>query len=247
MGQCHSYVAAPLISFGVAPMMPTETLPRIVAFDRAEAAFANITQTNMVRVSSFNGLDGLLLGVDLLPQPVEEIGEFDGTRILRAEPIFEATRSLLGGIADRRFPIAPGQHLLCAYKAHYALGPCSLYGSMAIAIPEDRTKDADLFMEDLGTVPPAGGTDGLRRTMLGSVRLVGENLRARYRHVFLSVQVRNVPEGHIGCALTAAPYIRLARGAVPDEGAHALATMRIHEWERKVGHRFVGHAPSVRE
>ena len=62
-----AYIAAPLIAFGVTPRLASETLTKIVAFDRAEASFANITQTNMVQVSSFNGLNGILLGFDLLP------------------------------------------------------------------------------------------------------------------------------------------------------------------------------------
>lgn len=248
MHPAAKYVAAPLIGIGIAPAFQTQTLATIVAFDRAEASFANITQTNMVRVSSFNGLNGLLLGLDLLPQPLEPSGASAGIEVFRAEPLFEATRKLLGTVEDRRFPIAPGQHLLCAYKAHHAPGPCHLYGSMAIAIPEDRTKDADLFMEDHGTLAAEDlprQVEGLRQAMLDSVRAVGENLRVRYRHVFLSVQLREVPDGHIGCALTAAPYIQLARNAVPEEGVGALAAMSVGEWERQVSHRFVGGVPPV--
>lgn len=245
-----TYVAAPLIAFGVAPRLASETLSRIVAFDAAEANFANVTQTNMVRVSSFNGLNGLLLGFDLLPQP-QLPSELAPSRddVACAEPLFVATRALLGTVDEQRFPIAPGQHLLCAYKSYHVEGPALLYGAMAVAQPEDRERNADLFMEDHGVLPANGDMLALKRgvaeALLDSVALVGKNLRLRYGRIFASVQCQHIPAGSVGCVLTAVPYIKLARSAVPAVGVEALARMGIAEWESEVAGRFLPNLEAV--
>jgi histidine decarboxylase len=237
------YIAAPLISLAAVPRLASDTLSRIVAFDRAEASFANITQTNMIRVSSFNGLNGLLLGYDLLPQPLRfSPAAPERTNVFSADGLFEATRALLGTVAEPRFPIAPGQHLLCAYKAHFAVGPCELYGAMAIAVPVDRSRNADLFMEDHGTFEIPRTEQSIAADLLSSVELVGDNLGVRYEKVFLSVRSIHVPEGHIGCALTAAPYINLAKAAVPPQGVESLAGLPLADWEAAVGDQFLGSA-----
>src|SRR5579863_6199157 len=69
-----TYITAPLIGIGVARLAcscpGSPMLDYTIAFDRAEGAAANITQTNLITVSSFNGPQGLLLGYDLLRQPL---------------------------------------------------------------------------------------------------------------------------------------------------------------------------------
>lgn len=250
MQPTSAYIAAPLIAFGVTPRLASETLTRIVAFDRAEASFANITQTNMVQVSSFNGLNGLLLGFDVLPQPLIQSDLLPHhPEVFSAEPLFEITRGVLGTISDQRFPIAPGQHVLCAYKTHHAVGPCAMYGAMAIAIPNDRAVNADLFMEDHGVLGPASDEchqkRGKAESLLESVSLIGENIGVQYRRVLISVQVRFVPEGSHGCVLTAAPYINLAKGAVPTRGLASLSDMSLADWEADVSDRFLGNHLSL--
>ena len=128
-----AYITAPLIATGLASMecshSGSKLLDQIIAFDRAEASFANITQTNMVTVSSFNGLSGLILGYDLLKQELKPFPVLDPERypnVFNAEPLFQATQALFGTIRDKRFPIAPGQHLLCAYKSLYKDTPRSV-------------------------------------------------------------------------------------------------------------------------
>lgn len=239
-----AYVAAPLLSFGLSPRLASASLSRTVAFDRAEGAGANVTQTNMVRVSSFNGPDGLLLGYDLLAGELAPSGLAPGRpEALDAAPLFAATRALLGTVAERRFPIAPGAHLLCAYKEYFLEGPGTLYAAFAIGLPEDRERDADLFMEDVGALGGGTGVEGQRRglaeALLDSAALVGENLGVRYRRVLVAVEAFDVPEGHVGCALAAAPYVQLAEGAVPDEGPEALARLSVAEWEETVSPRFL--------
>jgi histidine decarboxylase len=194
----------------------------------------------MVRVSSFNGLSGALLGLDLLPQPPALSPLLpEEPEVYAAEPLFAATRSLLGTVTERRFPIRPGQHLLCAYKELVIEGPARLYGAMAIAIPEDPRRDADLFMEDHGVLDTDCTKQCVAAELLGSVRQVGENLGVRYARVFLSVQERFVPSSLVGCVLTAAPYLKLARGAVPPAGASALGSLSVAGWESLVSDAFL--------
>ncbi len=240
-----AHVAAPLLAFGTSPLLASASLSRTVAFDRAESAEANVTQTNMVRVSSFNGPNGLLLGHDVLPcPPVRSDLAPRRPEALDGGPLFGATRALLGTVDERRFPIRPGAHLLCAYKEHFVEGPGLMYAAFAIGMPEDRERDADLFMEDVGVLRSDLDEETQRRAiadaLLDSAALVGENLRLRYGRVFIAVRAHHVPEGSVGCALAAAPYVRLARGAVPDEGVDALARMSPEEWERSVSGRFLG-------
>ena len=166
--------------------------------------------------------------------------------MLCAEPLFEVTRCVLGTIHNQRFPIAPGQHLLCAYKTYQAVGPCQVYGAMAIAIPEDRTRNADLFMEDHGVFDPGHDMTRQRQaiaeSLLESVALIGENIGVRYERILISVQVRDVPEGCYGCVLTAAPYLNLAKGAGPRQGVTALAGMSLADWEADVANQFLGNS-----
>jgi histidine decarboxylase len=239
-----AYIAAPLISFGTAPLLFSPNLARIVAFDKAEARSGNITQTNLIQVSSFNGLNGLLLGYDLLAgafRPCEFLP--NAPNVFSAEPLFATTKALLGTIEDQRFPVAPGQHLLCAYKTCYAEGPCHFYAAMAIAIPRDRSRNADLFMEDLGvlesTEDPEPKCVEVAKGLMQSVSLIAENLQIAYERVFLSVRTYPVAAGRMGCALTAAPYLRLARGAVPPSGVEALRSMSVEQWERQIQNKFL--------
>jgi len=245
-----AYVTTPLIGLGTAALADdpggSHLLERIVAFDRAEGESANVTQTNMVAVSSFNGLQGLLWGYDLVPQAFCSHPLLDDPAIFDAAPLFAATRALYGTLAAKRFPIAPGQHLLCACKAFYHSGPCLLYGTLAVGIPEDRGRNADLFMEDHGALEIQGREtpqEQERRALarlVDAVRQIGDNLGVRYSQILAGFRARAVREGEIGCVLTAAPYIHLAQDAVPDRDPGRLARMALTDWEAAVRPGFLG-------
>lgn len=261
---CHlapteSYVTTPLIGLGVAtlPAHPGEptVLTQTLAFDRAESEFANLTQTNMVTVSSFCGLQGLLWGYDLLPQPLRPHPLLDMPQVYDLAPLLDATRSLYGTVAEKRFPIAPGQHLLCACKTRYHPGPCHLYGALAIAIAADRTCQADLFLEDHGAweIREENG-DGVQgsqrvaerrvlRALVDATKEIGDNLGVHYARILVGLRTRQIEAGEIGCALTAVPYIRLARHAVPEGNPLQLARMALPEWEQAVSSRFLSAHP----
>ena len=245
MQPTDAYVTTPLISTGVTTLQcshsGSQLLDHIIAFDRAEASFANITQTNMIAVSSFNGLHGLLLGYDILPQRLAAhplLGSKTGLDIYDAEPLFAATQALYGTIAHQRFPIAPGQHILCAYKTLYRNGPCVLYGALAVAIAKDRDGNADLFMEDhgilVGTNSEAANAEqesAVLHNLIDAVGKIGDNLAVQYHQIFIGFRSCVVEAGEVGCVLTAVPYIRLAQKAVPGNQPELLHQMSLQQWE----------------
>jgi len=253
MQPTDAYVTTPLIATGVTPSecshSGSDLLDRIIAFDRAEGEFANITQTNMVTVSSFNGLNGVILGYDLLPQELRRhplVDENQYPYVYDAAPLFEVTQALYGTVRDKHFPIAPGQHLLCAYKTFYHAGPSVIYGALALAIAEDRSQNADLFMEDHGllsishhnTVTPEQQMAVVENLIL-AVDQISNNLGIRYKKIFVGFKYRNVKAGEMGCVITAAPYIHLARKAIPHNDPTLLQTMRLDEWKEQVEGNFM--------
>jgi len=253
MQPTDAYVTTPLITTGIAPIecshSGSDLLDKIIAFDRAEGEFANITQTNMVTVSSFNGLNGAIWGYDLLPQELTRhplVDENQFPHVYDATPLFEATQALYGTVQDKHFPIAPGQHLLCAYKTFHHTGPCVIYGALALAIAEDRSRNADLYMEDQGTlavghantVSPEQQSAVIENLIL-SVERISQNLGVRYEKVFIGFKHRNVKAGEIGCVITAAPYIHLARHAIPHGDPSLLQEMKLDEWRKQIQENFM--------
>ena len=269
MQPTDAYVTTPLIGIGVTRRTCSHSgsrlLDDIIAFDRAEASAANITQTNLVAVSSFNGLQGLLLGYDLLPQTLRShplLPQDTFPRVFDVQPLLSTTQALYGTVADPRFPVAPGQHLLCAYKTCYQDGPCVVYGALAIAIAADRSRHADLFLEDHGTLVGTHGQTGSLETastdaaeregkdgadagqqvsvlehLIDAVGQIGDNLGVRYDKILIGFRSQTVQAGEVGCVLTAAPYVHLAQKAVPHGRPELLREISLADWEQAVqGH-----------
>lgn len=234
-----SYVAAPIVSFGCCPVGASRGLDQIVAFDYAESEWARLTQTNLIRVSSFCGPRGALLGRDLLPTSTRPCsllarsGAWDGRGLLLA------SRALLGCRQRPGFSIAPGEHVLSAYKTAYAEGPCLLVAGIAIAVPRDRLRHAVLFMEDHASHPsscePCSVQQEMAAQLWGACRQVGQNLDCTYQGVYLAIRSRAVPGAALGCSLTAIPYLLLARQVVPSTGAERLTELSPRAWRREVG------------
>jgi len=115
-----------------------------------------------------------------------------------------------------------------------------IYGAMAVAIAAERNRHADLFMEDHGVLSHSQNEDTqmqeskMLRHLLHSVEQVGENLRIEYSKVFVGLRSWWVPKGHVGCVLTAAPYLHLAQKAVPHR-PEALLDMTLDEWQAAHG------------
>ncbi len=253
----HGYVLGVCLSTGTAPIsfkIPgSEMLDRINAFDVAEATGSYLGQINMIEVSSFCGSQGLIWGMDIAKHPdfdnkkdlqIGSLKRNDGVKIpvYSAKPLLEATAKLLGTKDKKRFPILPGSHVPCATKKIVKEGPCHLYCALAIGIPEDRTFDACLLMEDIGELDNQASDKKSTQRAINQIALnaatsvlkVGENQNIKYKEVFVSVANTPVKKGDIGCALIAAPYLSLAKKALPEK-ASSLASMRnitLDQWEK---------------
>jgi histidine decarboxylase len=239
-----AYVTAPVIGIGVfsrAQAIGSLQLRQTLAFDRAEADAANLTQANLVTVSSFNGIHGLLLGHDLLRQDPKPHLLLRNPAVFDAAPLLDASQALLGTVEDPHFPIFPGQHVLSAARVFHAEGPGYLYGAIAIAVTESRDRHADLFLEDGCLVSDWSQTAEKRILcdLVDSVQRIGENVGAVYTQIFVSVRYRQVASGCAGCALVAVPYLHLARGAVLEGAPHLLLSLPLSAWQDRVTGRFL--------
>lgn len=235
-------VTAPTINIGVAPSLPaaggSAYLNHTMAYDRAEVGGAYLGQVNMIAVSSFCGLNGLVLGHDLLK--VESVLHAQAP-VSAALPVYDlaalqrAAVALFGTVGAPRFPLMPGELVPCAFKIYPVEGEGVVWGALAVAIARDRRRNADLFMEELG------GAQGLHLVadhevagivdrLLRSVLQVGRNLGVEYERVYVGVSQAPVPAGHVGCALSAVPYFKLAQGAVPTADPAGLAGLTLDEW-----------------
>jgi histidine decarboxylase len=208
----------------------------------------------MIAASSFNGINGCVWGYHLAKadaiadgslSPIVRKQRHDGAEIpvWPVEPLLDAGQRLFGTDDARRFPIIPGGHVICAAKDVTVPGPTSVWCAIAIAIAEDRDTNANLFIEDVGHSIPAEDSsdreahlDRLMENIAESVILCGEDQNVLYREIFVGYKTEWIPEGYVGCALTCAPYVVLAKNAVPSGGPPSrMLDMTITEWENAVG------------
>lgn len=242
------YVSVLKLETGKVKADMDKVLEGIVSYDRAECNGAYVGQINMVAASSFNGMNGLVWGYDLAKH--ESIGTIkplfhrergDGVKIpvYPVEPLLDAGKRLFGTQDKRRFPILPGAHVNCAVKSNTIKGPNSVWCAIALAIAEDRTKDSNLFIEDAGDSIPRD-TDEARSAYLyelmekiaTSIVRCGDDSNVKFKEIFLGYKTEWIPEGHVGCSLTCAPYVVLAKKAIPTKGPEALLSMSLPEWEQ---------------
>ena len=124
------YVSVLKLATGVVAKPLDTVLDGIVAYDRAEANTAYIGQINMETASSFCGITGQVWGYDLAvadeikngtQQPLFTVKQKDPQRtplpVYDAKPLLDAGIALFGTEAKRRFPPAPGAHVICANKS----------------------------------------------------------------------------------------------------------------------------------
>ena len=243
------YVCVLKLSTGTVAKKMDTVLEDIVSYDRAEKNDAYAGQINMLTASSFCGLNGTVWGYDvarhdgLVDGSVRALmrrQRHDGAEIpvYPVEPLLEAGEKLFGTEELRRFPLLPGAHVICATKDVTAKGPTAVWSAIALAIAEDREHDSNLFIEDVGQ-DLAGETDADRESILqarmehivDSVVLCGEDQGVKYKEIFIGFKTEWVPEGYVGCALTCAPYLVLAKKAVPSPPVQLL-DMSLSQWER---------------
>lgn len=244
------YVSVLKLETGLVKSDMDEILDGIVAYDRAETTGTYLGQINMITASSFNGVNGAVWGYHLAAAdelagqaPLFEAKGPDGKPIpvYSMEPLLRAGRALFGTIDQPRFPPLPGAHVVCAVKSKTIKGPGTVWCAAALAIAEDRTAAANLFIEDVGGGVLAQGPamkqfiDRLRQKIVSSVLRCGEDSRVKFTKVFIGHRIKAVPAGYTGTALTCAPYVVLARKAVPAGGPAELVDLTLSQWEKILG------------
>lgn len=234
------YIAALKISVGKVKSDMDEGLENIVSYDTAEASDAYVGQINMLTASSFCGLNGLIWGYDLCHQPEfkakknihKHIKRHDGYDIpIRAvDPLLNAAERLFGRSDQRRFPPLPGAMVICANKSITKQGPTQLWCAIALAIPEDRNKNACMFIEDAGF--DHDDLENIDMNIAKSIIRCGENQSVLFKEIYVGHKVIDVDENEVGCALTCAPYVTLAQNAIPETyKPEKLLEMSIDDWE----------------
>ena len=242
------YISVLKLSTGTVAKTMDSVLESIVSYDRAEKNDAYAGQINMIAASSFSGLNGAVWGYDLARHDGLDDGSIppmmtrrrsDGVeiKVFPVAPLLEAGQALFGTAQSRRFPLLPGSHVICATKDVTVSGPTSVWSAIALSIAEDRDRDSSLFIEDVGQ-DIAGDSPGERENALharmehivDSVVLCGEDQGVKYKEIFVGFKAERVPGGYVGCGLTCAPYLVLARNAVPSP-ASRLLDMSLSEWE----------------
>ena len=259
------YVSVLKVSVGTVKKTDDMLLDSIVAYDRAEANDAYVGQINMLTASSFSGLAGQIWGYDLaVSETIKEkrepllftVKQYDGSelKVYDGAPLIEAGKALFGTEGKRRFPLVPGAHTICANKSITSYRPKTgepdpsknesygVWSYIVINIAKDRSKSASLFIEDAGIWTKNANEKDLdaflqkhRRSVLWSVAACGKDQSVLYERSYISYAYVIMKPGEVGTALTVAPYVVLAKDAVPKEGFGQLNKMSLKEWEKYVG------------
>jgi len=240
------YVAALTLSVGKVKADMDIGLEGIVSYDRCEADDAYIGQINMLTASSFCGLNGVVWGYDiarsehLTETKLSTLRRHDGKDIpvYAVQPLLDAAYRLFGAKAQRRFNPLPGAMVVCANKSWTMRAPpgktTKVWCAIALAIAEDRSKDANLFIEDASDTVTTGpcSLDDLVQNIAQSILRCGADQGVIYKEIFVGHKSIDVDEGTVGCALTCAPYVTLPKSAIPQgQPASALLEMTISQWE----------------
>jgi histidine decarboxylase len=195
--------------------------------------------------------------------PTERLPRQGPVPVYPVAPLLDATERLFGrmdpeGASERdrrRFPPMPGAHVICANKSASGPGPGYFWAAMAIAITQDRNSAADLFIEDTDIIQARGVTSGdgstswvptpeqveaqlhqHLRNVAKSIVLCGQDQDVVYKEIFAGVKFIFAGEDEWGCALACAPYVTLARNAVPvGQPAASILDITIAQWEAGVG------------
>jgi histidine decarboxylase len=202
----------------------------------------------MTIVSSFCGPSGIIWGYDMAKSNTlrqeHELGvksitsEGKDIPVYSAKPLLEATNKLFGTVEEPHFPLLPGSHVPCAGKNIKNIGPKHLYAAFAFAIASDRSRTANLIMEDLGWIPLRGDVNSqnnYRKMILSnlthSIIEVSKNQKVHYKEIFVDIIDVEVGNDEVGCALVALPYFSLAQKAIPNGKPEELLNTTLEKWE----------------
>lgn len=223
-----------------------EGLDGTVAFDKAESSEAYIGQINLIVASSFSGLSGVIWGYDiakadeLTHSPIVPLFTLQHglakTPVYSMEPLLDAGKRLFGTREEKRFPMLPGAHIVAAHKEIIVAGPTTAWCGIALGIANDRNRDSNLFMELCGELKLRSYAKRkyfrqVLRKLADSVSLVGENQGVGYKEIYVGIRHEFIPSGYVGAALATAPYVVLAKNAIPQTGPQSLLDMTITDWE----------------
>lgn len=238
------YINVLKLETGIVKKDMDPTLDGIVSYDRAESNGAYIGQINMLAASSFNGVNGLVWGYDLAraPKIASQKPLFHTKQKGRTIPVYSMTplldagKKLFGTATNPVFPIIPGAMVRSAIKSSTAVGPTYIWSALALSIAKDRTKSANLFMEDAGHIRCKSMTEcknklnaRMKKLALSAIRC-GNDAGVAFAKIFVAYTVRYVPAGYVGTAITAAPYITLPKNALPKNKIDILK-MSIQDWQ----------------
>lgn len=257
--QGNGYVSVLKVSVGTVEKTDDFLLDGIVSYDRAEINDAYVGQINMLTASSFCGIAGQVWGHDLAAhndiidkkiKPVLEIDQYDGSKlhVYDAKPLLEAGIELFGTEKKRRFTLLPGAHTICANKGVTAYRPKEdrslkegeAYGVwcfIALSLSANRDNCADLFIEDAGLWTKNDSAEDLkafleehRKSVAWSVVSCGQDSHVLFERTYVGFAYTIMKPGEIGTSLTCAPYVSLARNAVPSTGFNSLNKISLKEW-----------------
>jgi len=255
-GNIQNYITAIILGSGVVPYRfnshGSSIIDQTLAFDMAEVQNSNLGQINMITVSSFCGLHGLIWGYDIaehskvrqlhpLIKDLTVNNIYNNTEkipVYSLVPLREASMKLFGTVAEKRFPLLPGSHVPCAQKNISVIGPNKIYAAMALGIAKNRDKDACLFMEDIGiekkyffNLVNRNNIKNILINLAESIVEVGKNQEVVFKEIFVDLIEQEVKKGEVGSALVAAPYFTLAKKAIPDNNFLNLINYNLDQWE----------------
>lgn len=261
----QGYVSVLKLSTGVAQKSDDMLLDGIVTYDKAEAIDAYIGQINMITASSFNGLIGSIWGYDLAvaeeirnnsQKPMFTMKQYDGSLlpVYDVAPLLKAGQALFGTEKARRFPPAPGGQIICANKSAVSYRPAKgkpnpdkgeaygVWAYLSISLAKDRTKAASLFIEDAGTWTKNDNQAEMvkflkehQKSVAKTTTDCGKNQSVLYDRTYLGYAFVMMKPGEVGTALTVAPYVTLAKKALPGGDFTLLEKMSLKEWEKSMG------------
>jgi histidine decarboxylase len=219
----------------------------------------------MITASSFNGLIGSIWGYDLATaeeirnntqKPMFTLKQYDGSPlpVYDVAPLLKAGQALFGTEKARRFPPAPGGQIICANKSAVSYRPAKgrpnpdkgeaygVWAYLSISLAKDRTKAASLFIEDAGTWTKNDNEADMVKFLKEHQKNVakttidcGKNQSVLYDRTYLGYAYVMMKPGEAGTALTVAPYVTLARKALPGGDFAVLEKMSLKEWEKSMG------------
>ncbi|KID42356.1 histidine decarboxylase, pyruvoyl type [Fructilactobacillus fructivorans] len=235
------YVTGLKVDAGTREKTDDSMLDGIVSYDRAECKNAYIGQINMMTASSFTGVQGHILGYDLLRNPAVDKAQplfyetqWDGSKlpIYDGKPLQDSLVEFFGTADNRRHYPAPGSFIVCANKGVTAerpledrpLNPGEAYGvwsAIAISIAKDPVHNSSMFIEDAGTWNTPNEDDlneflyHRREAIARSIAQCGQDASTSFASSWIGFAHVMMKPGEIGNAITVGPYFSMPVDAVP--------------------------------